>query len=203
VLRYDAAVAGAVPVTGTVADLARIDRIHRITGVLNGTANHVLSAAADFEFDVAAAVADASQRGYAESDPTRDLDGTDTADKLVILARLAWGATCSWARLLTTGDVDRRGLEVLTRDDLAVAHAAGAAWRLVAEATDDGILRVAPRQLPREHPLASVHGPRNVVEIEATMAGRLTLAGEGAGGEATASAVLRDVDALVTPWARR
>jgi len=195
-LRYDAAVAGAVPATGVVSDLARVDRVVRIAGILNGTANHVLTVAPQFGFDIAAAVEDAMRHGYAEADPSRDLDGTDTADKLVILARLAWAHTHAWARSVTTATVDRRGVESLTPEQLAATHDAGRVWRLVAEATDDGHMHVAPVELPAHHEFATVRGPRNVLEIEAAMAGRLTLIGEGAGGEATASAVLRDLDAL-------
>ena len=197
VLRYDAAVAGAIPATAVIADLARTDRVRRISGILNGTANHVLTIAPDVAFDLDAAVADARRRGYAEADPTRDLDGSDAADKLVILARLAWGNTHDWARSVTTADVEREGLQALTTQELAATHTAGGVWRLVAEATADGNLRVAPRKFRGHHHLATVRGPRNLVEIEAAMAGRLTLTGEGAGGDATASAVLRDLDGVI------
>lgn len=197
VLRYDAAVAGALPAVGTVDDLARVDRIRQLEGVLNGTANHVLCAVQQHGWSVADAVADAQRRGYAEADPTRDLDGTDAGEKLVILARLAWGGGHEWARRLTTGDVEIEGIQQLDDSRFADARASGDVWRLVARATSEGGLRVAPVRLPQAHPLAAVAGADNGLRLDAELAGRLTLTGPGAGGDATAAAVLRDVDALV------
>lgn len=185
-IRYEAAVAAGVPVLGTLSDVIRTDHVTRIEAVLNGTSNFVLCEMERSGITLAQAVAQAQQRGYAEADPSRDLDGTDAADKLAILAQLIWGTD------VTTSDVQRLGIGGLTPDDLRRAREAGRTWRLVAAATPDGCLVVEPRQLPVTHRLAQVEGADNVVVATTAHAGRLVFAGPGAGGLPTASAVVAD-----------
>lgn len=187
VIRYEAAVAAGVPVLAALSEVVRTDQVSRIEAVLNGTSNFVLCEMERSGRTLAEAVVEAQQRGYAEQDPSRDLNGTDAADKLAILAQLAWGSD------VTTTDVQRLGIDGLTPDDLARARAAGRTWRLVAAATPNGCLVVEPRQLPVTHRLAQVEGADNVVVATTVNAGRLVFAGPGAGGLPTAAAIVADL----------
>jgi len=191
-VRFEAAVAGAVPVVQILRRLARTDRVVRIEGVLNGTCNFILSEMQRNGATFQDAVAIAQQLGYAEADPTRDLDGSDAADKIAVLAQLAWGSEASFQ------DVQRLGIDTLTAHDHRHAQDQGRTWRLVAAATETGCLVVEPRLLALDHPFARLTGPENAVTITGEYTGALTLAGPGAGGLATASAILADLDHVAT-----
>ncbi len=196
-LYFEAAVAGAIPLVRPVRESMAGDRITRVLGIVNGTTNYVLdqmdSTGAGFEESVQQAQA----LGYAEADPTADVEGFDAAAKAAILASLAFHTRVSAA------DVHREGITAVTATDVAAAAASGCVVKLLAicELTDtaagQGVsVRVHPAMLPREHPLAAVRGAYNAVFVEAEAAGSLMFYGAGAGGQPTASAVLGDLVAV-------
>jgi homoserine dehydrogenase len=188
-LRFEAAVGGGIPVLGPLAaDLAAND-IARVRGIVNGTTNVILTEMAVAGRDYAAALAEAQAAGYAEADPSGDVEGFDARNKLVILARLAFGV---W---LEPGSVIRRGIVGLDPADLRRAAAEGYAIRLVARAerTPDGIAAaVEPCAVPLDSPLGRTDGVLNRIEIDGRPVGRVAFEGPGAGGAATSSAVLGD-----------
>ncbi|PIE28116.1 MAG: homoserine dehydrogenase [Micrococcales bacterium] len=196
-LYYEAAVAGAIPLIRPVRESLAGDRITRILGIVNGTTNYVLdqmdTTGAGFEEAVQAA----QSLGYAEADPTADVEGFDAAAKAAILASLAFHSRVS------ASDVYREGITAVQPADMHAATAAGHVVKLLAicerAGTDDGegiSVRVHPAMIPREHPLAGVRGAYNAVFVEAESAGSLMFYGAGAGGSPTASAVLGDVVAV-------
>ncbi len=199
-LRFEAAVAGVVPVVRVLADSlagARVDRLH---GIVNGTANFILSEMAGAGdgpgegVGYAEALREAQRLGYAEADPGEDVDGRDAAAKMAILARLAFGTP------VHLDDVVCEGIEHVTSDDIAYAREFGLSLKLVgtAERVEGGLsVRVHPAFLYRGHPLASVNGPFNAVTVESAAITEITLQGPGAGGPQTASAVLGDVVSLL------
>ena len=197
-LYCEAAVAGAVPVVRGIRESLAGDRVRRLRGVLNGTTTYVLSALENGG-TLARAVREAQEAGYAEADPTLDLNGQDAAAKLAILATLAWGEAVPLARVAT------RGIEDGVPDLVARARRAGARVRLVAEARRDGSVdaRVAPVLLEPADALASTAGVENAVEVDTILAGRLLWKGPGAGGPPTASALLADMIAAARARAGR
>jgi homoserine dehydrogenase len=202
-LRYEAAVAGVVPVIRVLNEslgAAHIDRIH---GIVNGTTNFILSEMARRGLSYEEALADAQRLGYAEADPTDDVNGRDAAAKMAILARLAFNTP------VHLDDVRYEGIEHLTGEDMAYARDLGLGLKLIGTAErvaspDDpavrGVsVRVHPAFLYAGHPLASVDGPFNAVTIESEAITEITLSGPGAGGPQTASAVLGDVVSAMIP----
>jgi len=195
-LRFEASVAGVVPVVRVLSESLAAAHVDRIHGIVNGTTNYILSEMASRGCSYAEALADAQQLGYAEADPSEDVNGKDAAAKMAILARLAFGAA------VTLSDVSYEGIEHLTADDLAYARELGLSLKLIgtAERTGEGIsVRVHPVFLYGSHPLASVNGPFNAVTIESEAITEVTLSGPGAGGSQTASAVLGDVVSAMIP----
>jgi homoserine dehydrogenase len=188
-------VAGAIPLVRPVRESLTGDRVHRVLGIVNGTTNYVLDRMATEGLDLADAVAEAQALGYAEADPTADVEGFDAAAKAAILASLAFHTRVS------IDDVDRQGIMQVTADDVAWAARTGHVIKLLAiadrRATADGAegvqVRVHPALVPLSHPLAGVRGAFNAVFVEAEAAGELMFYGRGAGGAPTASAVLGDV----------
>jgi homoserine dehydrogenase len=197
-LYYEAAVAGAIPLLRPLRESLAGDRITRVIGIVNGTTNFILSRmdATGAGFDEA--LAEATALGYAEADPSADVDGFDAAAKAAILAGLAFHTR------VTMSDVYREGIGDVTAADLASASAMGCTVKLLAICErlrgTDGVERVAvrahPAMLPRTHPLAGVGDAYNAVFVEAEAAGSLMFYGRGAGGAPTASAVLGDVVAV-------
>lgn len=193
-LYYEAAVAGAIPLLRPLQESLAGDRVQRVLGIVNGTTNFILSRmdATGVGFDEA--LAEATALGYAEADPSADVEGFDAAAKAAILARLAFHLP------VTTQDVYREGIADLTAADIAGARALGCTVKLLAicDRDDDGALavRVHPAMISRSHPLAGVSDAYNAVFIEAEAAGGLMFYGRGAGGDPTASAVLGDVVAV-------
>ena len=189
-LRYEAAVAGVVPVIRVLAESlagARVDRVH---GIVNGTTNYVLTEMARSGATYHEALSQAQRLGYAEADPAEDVDGRDAAAKMAILARLAFGTP------VRLDQVRYEGIEQLTPDDIAYARELGLSLKLLgtAERVDGGLsVRVHPVFLYAGHPLASVLGPFNAVTVESADITEVTMSGPGAGGSQTASAVLGDV----------
>jgi homoserine dehydrogenase len=196
-LRFEAAVAGVVPVIRVLSESlagAHVDRIH---GIVNGTTNFILSQMAATGATYADALAEAQALGYAEADPSEDVNGKDAAAKMAILARLAFNTP------VHIDDVVCEGIEHLTADDMAYARELGLGLKLLgtAERCGEGRLsvRVHPAFLYGAHPLASVDGPFNAVTIESQAITEITLSGPGAGGPQTASAVLGDVISAMIP----
>ncbi|MEA2272935.1 MAG: homoserine dehydrogenase [Solirubrobacteraceae bacterium] len=195
-LRYEAAVAGVVPVIRVLQESFAAAHIERIHGIVNGTTNFILSEMARTGASYEEALADAQRLGYAEADPTDDVSGRDAAAKMAILARLAFGIPVS------LDQVRHEGIEHITADDMEYAQELGLGLKLIgtAERTDGGVsVRVHPAFLYGGHPLASVNGPFNAVTIESDAITEVTLSGPGAGGPQTASAVLGDVISAMIP----
>ncbi|HWX44856.1 MAG TPA: homoserine dehydrogenase [Solirubrobacteraceae bacterium] len=188
-LRFEAAVAGVIPVIRVLGESLAGAHVERIHGIVNGTTNFILTemaGGASYE----EALAEAQRAGYAEADPSDDVSGRDAAAKMAILARLAFGTPVS------LGEVRYEGIEHLHGDDLQYARELGLGLKLIgtAERLDGGLsVRVHPAFLYAGHPLASVGGPFNAVTVESEAITEITMSGPGAGGRQTASAVLGDV----------
>jgi homoserine dehydrogenase len=203
-VRFEAAVGGGIPVLGPlVGDLAA-DRIAAVRGIVNGTTNHILSAMARDARGYADVLGEAQARGYAEADPTGDVEGSDAAHKLVILARLAFGAWPDLAAIRrsgvgTSGDAPP-GITGVRSIDLSGAARLGLVIKLIArvQRDADGTVRAAvtPMAVRATSPLGTTDGVTNLVEVVADPVGRVSFRGPGAGGPATASAVLGDLLAL-------
>ncbi|MFF1829638.1 homoserine dehydrogenase [Paenarthrobacter sp. NPDC058040] len=194
-LSYEAAVAGAIPILRPIRDSLSGDRITRVLGIVNGTTNFILDQMDSTGAQFADALAEAQRLGYAEADPTADVEGHDAAAKAAILASLSFHTRFS------LDDVYCEGITKVSAEDIASAKEAGFVIKLLAiaekiDSSDNGSgisVRVHPTLLPREHPLAAVRGAFNAVFIEAENAGELMFYGRGAGGTPTASAVLGDL----------
>lgn len=194
-LYFEASVAGAIPVIRPLTQSLAGDTVLRVAGIVNGTTNYILSEMASTGADYASALADASALGYAEADPTADVEGYDAAAKAAILASIAFHTR------VTADDVYREGITKVTPADFAAAKALGCTIKLLAICERitgvDGQQRVSarvyPALVPLSHPLAAVNGAFNAVVVEAEAAGRLMFYGQGAGGNLTASAVMGDV----------
>jgi homoserine dehydrogenase len=196
-LYFEAAVAGAIPLLRPLRESMAGDRITRVMGIVNGTTNFILSAMDETGAGYAETLDEASRLGYAEADPTADVEGYDAASKAAILASIAFHTR------VTAGQVHREGITSVTPADVAAARGLGRTIKLLAicerVATDDGesvAVRVHPAMIPRSHPLAGVGGAFNAVFVEADAAGQLMFYGQGAGGAPTASAVLGDLVAV-------
>jgi homoserine dehydrogenase len=192
-LFYEAAVAGAIPLLRPLRESLHGDRITRLTGIVNGTTNFVLSAMDATGAGYAEALEEATALGYAEADPTADVEGFDAAAKAAILASLAFHTR------VCAADVYREGITEVSAADVASAKEMGCIIKLLclAERADGAVsVRVHPAMIPRSHPLAAVGGAFNAVFVEADAAGQLMFYGAGAGGSPTASAVLGDIVAV-------
>jgi homoserine dehydrogenase len=205
-LRFEAAVGGGIPVLGPLATDLAANHVQRVRGIVNGTTNFILSAMTDETdpLDYAAALAEAQRLGYAEADPSGDVEGVDAVNKLVILARLAFDRWIDPAAIATRPEgVDGPagpGITTVSLEDQQEARAAGRIIRLVATAAMDeaGALTAAvlPTAVPRGSALGRTSGVRNRIEIDATPVGHVGFDGPGAGGAATSSAVLGDLIAI-------
>jgi homoserine dehydrogenase len=193
-LYYEAAVAGAIPLLRPLRESLHGDRITRVTGIVNGTTNFILSAMDATGAGFSEALDEATALGYAEADPTADVEGFDAAAKAAILASLAFHTR------VRAADVYREGITEVSAADVASAKAMGCVIKLlcIAGRTGDGgvSVRVHPAMIPRTHPLAGVGDAFNAVFVEAEAAGQLMFYGRGAGGAPTASAVLGDLVAV-------
>jgi homoserine dehydrogenase len=196
-LYYEAAVAGAIPLLRPLRESLAGDRITKVIGIVNGTTNFILSRMDSTGAGFNEALAEATALGYAEADPTADVDGFDAAAKAAILAGLAFHTR------VTAKDVFREGISEVTASDIASAKALNCTVKLLAicerTMTDAGervAVRVHPAMIPRTHPLASVGDAFNAVFVEAAAAGSLMFYGRGAGGSPTASAILGDLVAV-------
>ena len=196
-LLFEAAVAGGVPVIRALRESLRGEPVSRVMGIINGTTNFILTKMTEEGADYSAALSEAQRLGFAERDPTADVEGFDAGAKAAILASIAFGAK------VVAGDVYHEGISRVTAADIAVAKRLGYVIKLLGIAerdreTGEIAVRVHPAMVPNHHPLASVRESYNAVFIEGDAVGSLMFYGRGAGGNPTASAVLGDViDAAV------
>ncbi|MCX7675845.1 MAG: homoserine dehydrogenase, partial [Alteraurantiacibacter sp.] len=193
-LKFEAAVAGGIPVIKALSEGAAANRIERLHGILNGTCNYILTQMESTGADFASVLKAAQELGYAEADPTFDIEGVDAAHKLAILAALAFGTQVNF------GAVEISGISRIRAADIAQADALGHVIRLVGQADLQTMAgehrlfqRVQPVLVPKDHPLAAVDGPTNAVVVEGNFVGRLLFQGRGAGDGPTASAVVADL----------
>ncbi len=193
-LRFEAAVAGVIPIVRVIQESFGVTEIEKVFGIVNGTTNFILSEMASTGAAYEDVLARAQQLGYAEADPSDDVDGADAAAKMAILARLSFHTP------VALDDVVYEGIEAIQPDDIAYAKELDLSLKLlgVAERRDGGIsVRVFPCFLYGGHPLAPVEGPFNAVMVEAPAITEVTMSGPGAGGAETASAVLGDVVSIL------
>jgi homoserine dehydrogenase len=189
-LLFEAAVGGGIPIIRPLTETLAGEQVDRVLGIVNGTTNFMLTSMAADGLDYEESLAEAQRLGYAEPDPTADVSGADAASKAAILAGLAFGTWIAPDRIHT------EGITSVTTDDLRAAAELGFVIRLlaVAERLPSGVsARVHPVMLPADHPLAAIRGATNAIFIEGSSVGELLLAGPGAGGDPTATAVLGDV----------
>jgi len=190
-LLFEASVAGGIPLIRALRESLAGERIHRVMGIVNGTTNYILTRMAASGVSYAEALTEAQSLGYAERDPTADVEGFDAAAKATILANVAFGAK------VVAGDVYREGIAGISAQDIEVAARLGLTIKLLAliESSPDGALavRVHPAMVPLDHPLAAVRDSFNAIFVEGEAVGQLMLLGRGAGGLPTASAVLGDL----------
>ncbi|WP_309084849.1 homoserine dehydrogenase [Chelativorans sp.] len=189
-LNYEAAVAGGIPVIKTMREALAGNQVSRVFGIMNGTCNYILTRMEAEGLSFEECLKEAQRLGYAEADPTFDIEGHDTAHKLSILTSIAFGCRIS------ADDIYLEGISNITQADIRAAAELGYRIKLlgVAQKTDSGIeQRVHPTMVPTSSVIAQVHGVTNAVAIETDMLGELLLSGPGAGGNATASAVIGDI----------
>jgi homoserine dehydrogenase len=191
----EAAVGGGIPIVQPLKQALCVNRIKRVTGIINGTTNYILTRMTTEGGEFEAILADAQKLGYAEADPTADVDGLDAGDKIAILASLAFGGR------IKRDDVECEGIRKVSATDIAYAEKLNFAIKLlaIAERVDDQSIsvRVQPTFVPKDHPLATVNGVYNAILVEGEPLGQVMLYGPGAGAGATASAVVSDLLAIV------
>ena len=191
-LLFEAAVCGGIPLIRPLRESLRGEPIRRVLGIVNGTTNYILTKMSEDGASYADALAGAQQLGYAEADPTADVEGLDAAAKISIIASIAFGTN------VVAGDVYSEGITKITAADIAIAHRLGYAVKLLAIAELENSsgsvsVRVHPAMVPHHHPLASVRDAFNAVVVDGEASGSLMFYGRGAGGDPTASSVLGDV----------
>lgn len=189
-LNYEAAVAGGIPIIKTLRESLAGNSVSRVFGILNGTCNYILTRMEQEDISFEECLKDAQRLGYAEADPTFDIEGHDTAHKLAILTSLAFGTKIS------ANEIYMEGISNISQADIRAAEELGYRIKLlgVAQRTESGIeQRVHPTMVPTASVIAQVHGVTNAVAIETDILGELLLSGPGAGGNATASAVVGDI----------
>jgi homoserine dehydrogenase len=196
-LLFEAAVAGGIPIVRALRESLHGEPVRRVLGIINGTTNYILTKLTDAvleggEADYAATLAEAQQLGYAERDPTADVEGFDAGAKAAIIATVAFGAR------VVAGDVYHEGISAVTGSEISVAHRLGYVIKLLAIVERDPhggeiSIRVHPAMVPHHHPLATVRDSFNAVFVEGDFVGALMFYGRGAGGAPTASAVFGDV----------
>jgi len=189
-IAFEASVAGGIPIITNISQCLSANQIESLTGILNGTCNYILTQMSEKGADYAAALADAQRLGYAEADPTLDVDGSDTAQKLAILAHLAFGSRVHWS------DIPRRGIDKLETEDIRYSKELGYRIKLlaVAQLVGNGLeLHVSPTLVKAGTPLAEVRGAFNAVSVVGDAVGPLFYHGLGAGQMPTASAVVADL----------
>ena len=193
-IAHEAAIAGCIPVVKILREALAADRVQEITGVINGTCNYILTAMENEQLPFADALRQAQQLGYAEAEPALDIDGMDAAHKLVLLARMGFGAKICMADLSVTGirDFDRRDITFAKQFNFRIKQLASA--KRIGNRLQVG---VRPALIPAHHPLAAVEGATNAVVIRSDFAGETMYTGAGAGAKPTAVAVVADIVDIV------
>ena len=189
-LRFEAAVAGGIPILTSLTTALLSNKFTAVHGILNGTTNYILTQMGDYGKDYAEVLKDAQAKGFAEADPTADVEGIDVANKLTILMALTFG------NYVHPNDIPREGITKITMDDIAAAKARGNKIKLIARAakTESGIeYSVGPMELPESHPLAGVNDEFNAIFVKGNAVDDLMFYGKGAGPLPTGSAVMGDV----------
>ena len=200
VVCFEAAVAGGVPIIRALAESLAANQVTALQGILNGTSNFILSAMADRGVSYADALGEAQRLGYAEADPTLDVDGSDAAHKLAVLAQIAFGVTAA------AGDIEKVGIDRVQAADIGFARELGYTIKLLAEAWTDGpavALHVAPVLLRHTDMLAQVRGAHNAIQVTGDLVGETLYQGPGAGMMPTASSVVADLLDLAEGRAQR
>ncbi|MEO0544623.1 MAG: homoserine dehydrogenase [Pseudomonadota bacterium] len=190
ILNFEAAVAGGIPIIKTMRESLSGNAVERVYGIMNGTANYILTRMESDKISFADCLADAQKLGYAEADPTFDIEGHDTAHKLAILTSIAFGTQ------IAADEIYMEGISNISLDDIEAARELGYRIKLlgVAQKTETGIeQRVHPTMVPLGSVIAQVESVTNAVAVEADVVGSLLMSGPGAGGDATASAVIGDI----------
>jgi homoserine dehydrogenase len=194
-IAFEASVAGGIPIIANISQCLSANQVESLTGILNGTCNYILTQMSEQGADYATALAEAQRLGFAEADPTLDVDGSDTAQKLAILAHLAFGSRIRWS------DIPRTGIDKLEAEDIEYASELGYRIKLlaIAKLVGDGLqMHVAPTLVKSGTPLAEVRGAFNAVSVVGDAVGPLFYHGQGAGQMPTASAVVADlIDTVV------
>jgi homoserine dehydrogenase len=192
---FEASVAGGIPILAALAETLSVNRIQRISGIVNGTCNYILTAMHERDLPYAEVLKQAQHLGFAEADPTLDVNGSDAAQKLAILARLAFQSRVDWQK------IRRTGIDELHSMDIQFAAELGYVIKLLAEGESAGgklSLQVTPKLLHKSHPLAQIRGEYNAVRVEGDAVGDLLFSGKGAGEMPTASSVVAGVVDLAT-----
>ena len=184
--KYEATVGGAMPIINLMKDVMAGNEIKSVKGIFNGTCNYILTRMLEEKSNYAEILTEAVDLGIAETDPTYDVEGIDTAGKVVILANAVFGMD------KTINDVERTGITHITYAALEMSAKSGKTIKLIGEVRKDGRLTVAPRLVPIGHPL-SVSGTLNVAAVQTDLAGEITVTGKGAGSVETASSILSDI----------
>lgn len=190
---YEASVAGTIPVIRVMNDSLVGNSISKISGIINGTTNYILTKMTNENQSFEAALKKAQELGFAEADPSSDIDGDDAMYKIAILSKLAFG---NWVRL---EDISKKGITEVTINDIEEAKRKGKKIKFLAQAEKNGDkieVSVSPREIDNTHPLANVDGSMNAVYIDCDNAGEIMLQGAGAGSRPTASAVVSDIFAI-------
>lgn len=187
---YEATVGGGIPIIRTISELLQVNRIDKIEGILNGTCNFILTSMREKGISFEEALEQAQESGYAEADPTNDIEGWDAYFKLMVLSELAFGEQPSWQA------TERHGITSVTDEEIQSAQANGKRIKLLVslERTSEGVLAsVKPEEIGTDHPLYAVEGVDNAVRLKTDIVGNLVLQGPGAGAEPTASAIVEDL----------
>lgn len=200
---FEASVGGGIPILGTLQHFLKANRVHKVTGIVNGTTNYILTQMEEGERDFAEVLAEAQDKGYAEADPTADVEGWDAAHKIAIVSRLVFGT------YVNVDDIPRKGISDVTLSELKLANQLGYKLKLLAQTeqlSENGPVtcKVCPTLLPHEHPLAGISGVYNAVQVEGDHVLDVTLVGQGAGEKPTASAIVEDmtnIDRLTSVYA--
>lgn len=187
---FEATVAGGIPVIQTVRQLLRVNRVHSIQGILNGTSNYILTEMRENQQTFSEALKSAQKNGYAEADPTNDIEGFDSFYKLMILSKIAFGVEPDWKR------IELQGIKEITRERIAAAEKQGYRYKHIAAISQEGdkmIGSVKPVLIGKSHPFYNIEGVENAVNIHSDIVGGITLQGPGAGMFPTASAMIEDL----------
>ncbi|GAA0318442.1 homoserine dehydrogenase [Bacillus carboniphilus] len=197
---YEASVAGGIPIIRSLSELLRVNQVHRLEGILNGTSNYILTEMRENGHSFEEVLADAQKKGYAEADPTADVEGDDAFYKLMILSDLLYGEQPNWT------EVQREGISKVDREQMELAEEFGYRFRHVAsiEPSSRGLQgKVMPIVVPNQHPFYHVDGVDNAVNVEASLVGSLMFQGPGAGRLPTASAMVEDLVQVLRPSLQR